>query len=195
MRFKFIDVTNGFNWGKMGVGVFTPDEWAQKSAVDGRGLLSGRGWDVNYVFVLDLQTGEGAIFRPGGYHKADLEKHAIWVCPLYEPFLEWLYAQLTQQRVAVDDLPALVELPNAQGALYGHRRPGPTTEERHAWTQRVHGHDSADGAPTASAPPTYAVTAVRPQRDGPSVAGDRQGLRAADEMGPGALCRLPDHET
>lgn len=74
------------------------------------------------MWVLDLQTGEGAFFRPGGYAAADLEKHRVWVCPLFEPFLEWLYRQdLTD----LGQLPRLVELPDAEFAMRGYRRAGP----------------------------------------------------------------------
>jgi hypothetical protein len=76
-------------------------------------LLSVCGWGTGrgYLIVMDLQTGEGAIFRPGGYAHADLEKHQVWVCPMFEPFLEWLYKQ---NRHALDALPRMVELPDAE---------------------------------------------------------------------------------
>src|SRR5262245_60038740 len=99
METKFIEATNGpNNWGKFMLGRFTLDEWRIRSVIAGdvesRGLLGGRGWTSNHVLVLDLQTGEGAMFRPPGSVTADLnDKHQIWVCPLFEPFLEWLYKQ------------------------------------------------------------------------------------------------------
>ncbi len=126
---KIIEATNGFNWGKFMVAQFTPDEWARKSLIDadvgpiGRSLLRSLGWDasVDHFWVLDLQTGEGAYFRHSGNASADLHKHAIWVCPLYEPFLEWLY----QQPADLAALPELVDLPQAESAIYGYRRKGP----------------------------------------------------------------------
>ena len=73
------------------------------------------------AYKLRLQTGEGAMFRPGGSPAADLDKHAVWVCPLFQPFLAWLYEQdLTD----LDALPAHVELPDAEFAFAGYRRPG-----------------------------------------------------------------------
>ena len=60
-----------------------------------------------HLVVLDLQTGEGAIFMPGGLAAADLDKHGIWVCPLFEPFLAWLYKQDLSD---LDALPAVVEI-------------------------------------------------------------------------------------
>lgn len=101
-----------------------PDsEWERRSAVEGGAvpLLHRVGWGVHHLWVLDLQTGEGACFRPGGSAKADLDKHRIWVCPLFEPFLVWLYRQdLTD----LDALPDLVELPDAPFAFQGYRRDG-----------------------------------------------------------------------
>src|SRR6266568_9619596 len=82
-------------------------------------MLSERGWTSDHLLVLDLQTGEGAIFRPGGSARADLnEKHQVWVCPLFEPFMEWLYKQDTPDLTA---LPDQVEL-DAPGAPFGYRR-------------------------------------------------------------------------
>ena len=93
--------------------------------MDQRPLLPSRGWTPKHMLVLDLQTGEGSIFYPGGLAVADLEKHKVWVCPLFQPFLEWLY---TRNLTDIDKLPALVELPNAPGAVYGYRRSGPKEE-------------------------------------------------------------------
>lgn len=117
------------NWGKFLVGAFD-EEWAYESRVGpGRApLLRSCGWwGPERLWVLDLQTGEGAYFGLGGSASADLRRNAIWVCPLYEPFLEWLYQQHREGggRLDLDDLPDVVELPDAEFALYGHRRPGP----------------------------------------------------------------------
>jgi hypothetical protein len=124
MKTKFIEATNGpRNWGKFLVGQFTPEEWALRSQIDpGRSLIGGRGWHPKHRLVLDLQTGEGAIFLPGGLASADLHKHKIWVCPLFEPFLEWLYKQDLSD---IDALPAHVDLPNAEFMMSGYRRQGP----------------------------------------------------------------------
>lgn len=110
------------NWGKFLVGRFDT-EWHVRSAVDldsERPLLATIGKGPATLFVMDLQTGEGALFRPGGYAKADLDKHKIWVCPMFEPFLEWLYKQ---DLTTLDDLPRLVEL-EAPFELRGYRRKG-----------------------------------------------------------------------
>lgn len=125
MRTKIIEVTNGpRNWGKMLVGKMDT-EWSVRSQVDpGSTLLRQCGWSPEHVWVLDLQTGEGAFFRQGGHAGADLQKHKIWVCPMYEPFLTWLYQQDLSD---LDALPALVDfdVADAPFSFAGYRRPGP----------------------------------------------------------------------
>jgi len=123
MKLAFIEATNGpLNWGKFMVARFD-DEFQIPSQVDPlcHSLLRGRGWCSRHVIVFDLETGEGAEFLPGGSVKYDLDKHQIWVCPLFEPFLKWLYKQdLTD----LSKLPKTVNLPDAEFALSGYRRPG-----------------------------------------------------------------------
>ena len=129
MKTRFIEATqnieHGPNWGKFMVAKFQGEEWTRQPQLAMAGetyLLRGRGIGPEHVLVVDLQTGEGSLFLPGGSAHADLEKHAVWVCPMFEPFLEWLY---TQDLSDIDKLPGLVELPNATFALSGYRRPGP----------------------------------------------------------------------
>jgi len=125
MQTKFIEVTNGCkNYGKFLLMRFDT-EWEYRSAAPGCGgnpLLKSIGWNPNQIWVLDLQTCEGAAFCPGGCSKADLEKHRVWVCPLFEPFLEWLYAELATK--LFDDLPAYIDLPDAPFLMSGYRRQG-----------------------------------------------------------------------
>ena len=126
---KIIEATNGpQNWGKFMLG--RPDiEWERRSAVDTRStqpLMRLRGWSPAHLWVLDLETGEGAFFRPGGSAAADLRKHRIWVCPLFEPFLEWLYQQNLSD---LSTLPDIVNLPQAPFAMSGYRRPGPDHQD------------------------------------------------------------------
>lgn len=120
-----------FNWGKFLLGVLDV-EWTHHSVMspDGGLLLPQCGWGLDHLWVLDLQTGEGAYFKPGGSAKADLDKHRIWVCPMFEPFLEWLYEQPIRQKNGivtvpqVQALPDFVELPDAPAAMSGYRRKG-----------------------------------------------------------------------
>lgn len=87
-------------------------------------MLRSLGWSPNHIWVLDLQTGEGGHFYPGGYAPADLNKHRIWVYPMYEPFLIWLYQQDLSN---IEELPRVVEFTEEQApsALAGYRRDGP----------------------------------------------------------------------
>lgn len=123
MQTKFIEVTNKEqNWGKFLLIRFDKDEWEYKSAFTDHSLLKEVGWSPRNIIVMDLQTGEGARFLPGGYAKSDLDKHQIWCCPMYEPFLTWLYLQdLTD----LSQLPNSIDLPNAEFAMAGYRRKGP----------------------------------------------------------------------
>jgi hypothetical protein len=118
------DIGIPLNWGKFMVGV--PDlEWAARSEIDPETpypLLQQIGWTPEHVWVFDLQTGEAALFRPGGHARADLERHRIWVCPLFEMFLTWLYRQNIE---ALHLLPRIVALPDAQFSINGYRRLGP----------------------------------------------------------------------
>jgi hypothetical protein len=74
--------------------------------------------------VLDLQTGEGVVLRPGGNAKADLDEHRVWVCPMFEPFLVWLYKQPDPRKLY--ELPDVVTLGEAEAPsdLRGYRREG-----------------------------------------------------------------------
>lgn len=131
MKTHFIEATNvdagGMNWGKFAVAQFEPEEWQRRSGVDASPLLRDRGWRDFHIMVVDLQTGEGAIFRPGGSAKHDLDKHKVWVCPMFEPFLRWLYQQdLTD----LSKLPSLVKIDDPRSALAGYRRPGPAKQPR-----------------------------------------------------------------
>lgn len=127
MRTKIVEANNGRgNWGKFLVGQFDDAEWSRRSALPGEqgqpALLWRLGWSRNeFIFVLDLQTGEGAVFRHGGFAPADLNKHKIWVCPLYEGFLIWLYQQDISD---LNKLPDWVDL-DVPFDMSGYRRPGP----------------------------------------------------------------------
>lgn len=108
------------NWGKFLLFRFD-DEFQYKSAFTDHSLLREVGWNRKNIFVLDLQTGEGARFTPGGLASADLNKHKIWCCPMYGPFLQWLYLQDLSD---LSKLPNSINLPDAEFALSGYRRGG-----------------------------------------------------------------------
>ena len=131
MKTRIVEARNGdvANWGKFMVGKFDIEEWSRRSTLPGHDLpmplLRQVGWGPEHIFVMDLQTGEGATFRQGGFAPADLRNHQIWVCPLYEGFLTWLYQQDLSD---LDKLPDLVDL-DAPFSMTGYRRPGPGTEQ------------------------------------------------------------------
>ena len=124
MRRWFFETHNELNWGKFMVCEFERTDFAVRSQVDtnfGQSLIGGRGWSREHLLIVDLQTGEGAMFKPGGSARADLEKHKIWVCPMFPLFLGWLYEQ---NYANLHTLPSVIELPGPM-ALRGYRRAGP----------------------------------------------------------------------
>jgi hypothetical protein len=116
---KFIEVTNdNQNWGKFMLMRFDT-EFEYVSTIGRSKLLRSIGWSSDQLWVLDLQTCEGVAIRPGGNAHYDLEKHKVWVCPMFEPFLVWLYKQDLKD---LNELPAMVNLPDAEFAMFGYRR-------------------------------------------------------------------------
>lgn len=135
-----IDATE-FNHGKFLVGRWTDEEWATRGQIDARHplLLPSIGHNRRDVLVLDLQTCEGAIFTPGGVASSDLNKHKVWVCPMYEPFLAWLYRQDLTDLAA---LPSMVNLGDVPTSMHGYRRSGRSihTRRRSIHTGRGRSH-------------------------------------------------------
>ncbi len=134
METKFIEAMHKDgtgNWGKFAVGRFTPEEWARPSIVapEFGSLIGQRGWTRSHLWVFDLQTGESAWFLPGGLASADLNKHKIWVCPMFPRFLEWLYEQDLSD---LDALPSVVEFGHDEISFdfQGQRYPGPEGDEQ-----------------------------------------------------------------
>ena len=125
MRTHFIEASNGpQNYGKFMLQQFTVEENTMRSQLPGwehQTLRNACGWSSTSIWVLDLQTGEGARFEGHGVARYDLSQHKIWVCPLFEPFLTWLYDQDLQD---ITKLPRHIDLPEAPAAFRGYRRPG-----------------------------------------------------------------------
>jgi hypothetical protein len=127
MKTKIVEVCQPElrNWGKFMVAQFDEAETSHISAVTHSPFLVevGYGGDIRrWLWVFDLQTGEGAIFPVlnRGSVRHDLDKHKIWVCLLYEPFIGWLYQNYDGD---IDKIPNYLEI-NAPDGLYGYRRPG-----------------------------------------------------------------------
>lgn len=122
MQTKIIETSGNGNWGKFMLGRFDNECSYQSALPEAEGAYPLARWMPSTLLVLDLATGEGALFTPGGLPVADLDKHAIWVCPMFEGFLTWLYTQDTSD---LDALPAYVDLPDIPFSLAGYRRNGP----------------------------------------------------------------------
>ncbi len=137
MDTKFVEAghgPHGGNWGKFMVGRYTDVELAEPARFPGceraRRLVNLTGPGRQDIWVLDLQTGEGARFPIEFASTTDvrhqLNKHRIHICPLYEPFLAFLYGYIdAHRRTWWEDLPRVVEMPAAEFRLFGRRRPGP----------------------------------------------------------------------
>lgn len=113
MKTKIVEATTGpqGNWGKFLIGQFDQDEIDTVSAIapEYGSVLKQRGWwdPAQYFLMLDIETGEGSVFATWGDARADLHKHRIWVCPLFQPTLARIRAMAP---FAVADLPSLLEL-------------------------------------------------------------------------------------
>lgn len=133
MRRQFIEVSDDMNWGKMELQQLEPSDMEVMSLVKaGAPLLTAietqrrsSADPLKQVRIWDLQTGEGAVFTParGEDPKAQLDQHRVWVCPLFLPFVRWLFRQDCTDITA---LPRLVEFPEGDVChLQGYRRGGP----------------------------------------------------------------------
>ena len=108
---------------------FDAQEWQRRGAIaldpyaSRVPLLTQCGWGPEHVWVLDLATGQGACFRPGGHAGADLEKRAgLWVCPLYRVVLAWFYQH--KECWGLDELPECITLTDKESdALARSTRP------------------------------------------------------------------------
>jgi hypothetical protein len=121
MDTKIIETEGAGNWGKFMVARFTWERGYVSALPAAEGAQPLARWAPNILLVLDLATGEGALFQPGGLPAADLDKHQVWVCPMFGGFLEWLYRQDLTDLAA---LPPLVHLPDNQFSFAGYRRHG-----------------------------------------------------------------------
>lgn len=126
----FIEASNDANYGKFLLLRFDEREAKTRTRLPGYRnseniftFAGHRKLNPDMTFVVDLQTGEGASFDLRGSAKADLEKHKIWVCPMYEFFLSWLYQQNAHSEIKdITRLPRYVQLNTDYFAFAGYRR-------------------------------------------------------------------------
>jgi hypothetical protein len=116
----FIEASDGMMHGKFMLGRLDSAELGVRSAlpgseedplmrVGGRRRLNERS-----TLIVDLQTGNGAaFFIGGGLWIADLNRTGpIHVCPMFPPFLKWLYEQKVPDfpATAIEQLPRYVRI-------------------------------------------------------------------------------------
>jgi hypothetical protein len=113
------------NWGQFMVLVPDGVEWTWHSHITNSmtPALEEFGWTPGHVIVMDLRTGEAAMYLPGDGEAAKaMTEHRIFTSPQFKYFLEWLYEQdvahLYQQ-------PNVIELPDVTHHLSGWRDIGP----------------------------------------------------------------------
>jgi hypothetical protein len=116
------------NWGKFIVACHTTAELQEPTqfpGCEGQRVVSLAGNGARDMWVFDLQTGEGFRVPVSERHAFSiLEKHQVWVCPMFEPFLGWLLAYIdSHPNDWWSTLPRTVELPDAPFEMRGHRRP------------------------------------------------------------------------
>jgi hypothetical protein len=136
----FVEATNGFNHGKFMVGRLTAEEAQATSnlpGLEGEWLFHNSGgrrrFTPDRTLIVDLQTGEGCEFsleRHGLPHAEQAswelnDRHKIWVCPLFEPFVRWLAVWASEhENWTIGQIPNLIDLKDAKFAFAGHRREG-----------------------------------------------------------------------
>jgi hypothetical protein len=113
------------NWGAFLVAV--PDEiewgWRSHAIPSDISLPEQLAWGPSQAWVMDLRTGEGALFTLGGDYRAELESHRIFVTAQFEGFLEWL---CLQDPAGLRHLPHVVKVADATFSIKNYRRLGPT---------------------------------------------------------------------
>lgn len=115
----FIEASDGIAHGKFMLARLDGAELRVRSALPGfegerlQRVGGARRLNHRSTLVLDLQTGNGAAFFIGtGYWRADLERTGpIHVCPMFRPFLAWLYGQdVGDAPDSIRELPRYVEV-------------------------------------------------------------------------------------
>lgn len=122
MDTRFIEASTYINHGKFMVARFDHEERLATTALpgmEGQPLFMNSGGlrrlNPDRTLVVDLQTGEGAEFSlSGGRQEAKWaleQKHPrLWICPLFAPFLGWLFDFNIDGLVPLTDLPRHIDL-------------------------------------------------------------------------------------
>lgn len=126
---RFVEVTDLVAYGKFLVCRMTPVELATPTAMPEARLLvpdaapspplltygGRRRFNSHSTLVVDLQRGTAAAWPLQGVAEAYKAEHLqnLPVCPMYMPFIEWLYRDARWAMGAGDitDIPAYIELP------------------------------------------------------------------------------------
>lgn len=95
---KIIEAATSINWGRFLLQRFEEKEWSYESCFFRTSLWTGTPPPPppTALWVLDLITGEGALFDLAKPLEEQLAQHQVWVCVLFEPFLAWLEARFRQ---------------------------------------------------------------------------------------------------
>lgn len=128
MKTKIIEASEPTNswWGKFMLARFD-SEWTRPALISNgepgarSPLLSTLGWGPEHLWVHDLSVGHAVLLRPGGNPVADLEKHAVYFCPLMVPFLEWLYSYYPSHVMNLHLFPGRVQVRTPKEGWLGPR--------------------------------------------------------------------------
>lgn len=111
MKTKIVEVesANLDLWGKFMVGQFD-EEWQQRSVVDERTspLMWQLGWTPDWLLVVDLSIGNGAMYTMKGVDERARYKEGTYFCPMQPAFVHWLRAEWKGK---LEDLPDSLILP------------------------------------------------------------------------------------
>lgn len=123
MQTKIIEASTGINWGRFLLQRFEASERAHRSHFEPISIWKDSPPPQTALWVLDLITGEGALFDLAKPLEEQLAQHQVWVCVLFEPFLAWLEARFRQASsldAFWDALPAGVQV-SAAPEVIGYR--------------------------------------------------------------------------
>lgn len=111
MKTKIIEVesANLDLWGKFLVGQYD-EEWHRRSDVYETNvpILWRLGWSPDWLLVVDLSIGNGAMYPMRGIDERERFKEGSYFCPMQPAFVHWLRAEWKGK---LEDLPDRIVLP------------------------------------------------------------------------------------